>query len=124
MEPLTIKHTHNSLEVSLDASAGKLLFAGRSYPENSVAFFKPIMDWVEAYALNPNSKTECTCKLEYVNSASRKCFVDIFKILESIYKNEKEVTIVWTSDAGDDAMREMGEEYENMFKMKFVFEEM
>jgi len=124
MDLLTIKPTHNSLEVSLDPESGTLLFAGRSYPENSIGFFKPIMDWVEAYTQNPASKTEFTCKLEYVNSASRKCLVDIFRVLEAIYKSDKEVVIIWCSDEGDDTMREMGEEYENMFKMKFVFEQM
>ena len=124
MEQLSITPTNNSLEVSLNARTGKLLFSGRSYPENSIGFFKPIMAWMEEYALNPNAKTECICKLEYVNSASRKCFVDMFAILESMYKNEKDVTVIWYADPTDDAMNEMGEEYTSMFKMKFVFENM
>lgn len=121
MEALKIPHTIKSLEVSLDAETGKLLFSGRSYPENSVGFFKPIIDWLEAYALHPAATTECSFQLEYFNSASRKCVMEIFKILESINKSAHSVTVIWDVEDGDDSMKETGEEYQNLFKLNFKF---
>ena len=121
MEALKIKATTNALEVSLDADAGKFSFVGRSYPENSTGFFKPVIEWTERYALNPAEKTECVFKLEYFNSASRKCIIELFKILDSIHKNTRSVTIIWNYEEDDENMKETGEEYQNLFNLNFKF---
>ena len=121
MEALKIKRGLNTFEVSLDATSGKLLFAGRSYPENSTGFFKPINDWLLRYSENPASQTECTFNIEYLNSASRKCIVELLRILESLHKASNSVTIVWNYDEGDEGMKETGEEYKNLFKINFQF---
>lgn len=121
MDALKIKPTQNSLEVVLDADTGKLLFSGRSYPENSVVFFQPITEWMKRYALSPATKTECSFNLEYFNSASRKCILEIFRILESMHKNAHPVSIIWNFENDDDSMKEIGEEYQNMFKLDFQF---
>jgi hypothetical protein len=121
MEPLKIKPTINSLEVSLDAETGKMLFSGRSYPENSVGFFNPVIEWMENYALHPAEKTEFTFRIEYFNSASRKNVIQLFKILESIHKNAHPVTVIWDFEEGDDSMKETGEEYQNLFRLDFKF---
>ena len=121
MDVLKIKPTIKSLEVSLDAETGKLLFSGRSYPENSVGFFKPIIEWLKNYALHPAVLTECIFKIEYFNSASRKSVVEVFKVIESIYKSSHTVKIIWEFETGDDSMKETGEEYQTLFKLDFQF---
>ena len=120
MEVLKIKRSLNTFEVSLDAE-GKFLFSGRSYPENSSVFFKPIIDWLNTYSENPSPKTECTFEIEYFNSASRKCIVEIFRILEAIHKTTNSVTVIWSYEGGDEGMKETGEEYKNLFKVNFEF---
>lgn len=119
MNDLKIKRSSTSLEVSLEASTGKLLFTGRSIPENSPAFFQSVIQWLEEYSKNPAPKTECTCKIEYFNSASRKCLVDVFMLLDSIYRSSNDVTVIWNYDEDDDNMKETGEDYKAMFKMPF-----
>lgn len=121
MEALTIERTRISLAVFLDSVSGVLSFEGRSLPENSTVFFKPILNWVEEYAKSPAKKTQCSFTLEYFNSASRKCVVDILRILDNIHKKEQSVTIVWNYDEGDDNMKETGEEYEALFSTPFEF---
>ena len=121
MEALKIKHTANSLEVSLDAETGKLSFIGRSYPENSAGFFKPVIEWAERYALSPAAKTECLFQLEYFNSASRKCVIDLLKILDAIHKNTHSVIILWNFEEEDESMKETGEEYQTLFNLNFIF---
>lgn len=121
MDKLTIKPTLNSLEVSLDAETGKLSFIGRSYPENSTVFFKPVTEWIQRYAQNPAAETECFFKLEYFNSASRKCIIEFLKILDSIHKKTHSVTIIWNFEEDDENMKESGEEYQNMFSLNFKF---
>jgi len=121
MDALKIKPTANSLEVSLDAETGKFSFVGRSYPENSSGFFKPVMEWAERYAQSPAAKTECMFKLEYFNSASRKCIIELLKILDTIHKNTRSVTIIWNFEEDDENMKETGEEYQNLFNLNFKF---
>ena len=121
MDVLKIKPSPTSLEVSLDPSAGTLFFSGRSVSEHSIEFFKPILDWLETYVASLPEKTECVFKLEYFNSAARKSLVEIFKILHSVHKQGRLVTVAWHYDEGDESMKELGEEYENMFNLKFRF---
>lgn len=121
MDALKIKPTIKSLEVDLDAETGILLFSGRSYPENSVGFFKPIIEWMESYALHPAAETQCTFRIEYFNSASRKNVIEIFRILESIHKSAHPVKVIWDFEEVDDSMKETGEEYQNLFRLDFTF---
>lgn len=79
------------------------------------------MEWAERYAQSPATKTECFFQLEYFNSASRKCIIELLKILDTIHKNTRSVTIVWNFEADDESMRETGEEYQNLFNLNFKF---
>ena len=121
MESLQIKPTPTSLAVLLDAQTGTLSFSGRSVSEHSVEFFKPVMDWLEKYMEDPLEKTQCIFKFEYFNSAARKSLVEIFKILQSMSRSGKVISVEWHYDEGDESMKEMGEEYANLFNLKFRF---
>ena len=121
METLQIKQTPTSLAVVLDASTGTLSFSGRSVSENSAEFFKPIMDWLAKYAEQPFEKTKCIFEFEYFNSAARKSLVEIFKILQVMHRNGNPLLVEWHYDAGDESMKEMGDEYSNLFSLKFRF---
>ena len=109
------------MEVLCDAENGKISLSGRSLPENSVAFFRPILNWLTEYAAHPAKHTEITFYIEYCNSASRKGVIDIFRILEAMHDSGHAVTIVWRFEDGDDSMREIGEEYRDLFNLEFRF---
>ena len=121
MEPLKIPSAINSMEISLNAETGKLSFTGRSYPENSILFFKPVIEWMEQYITAPAGKTECSFTIEYFNSASRKCIINIFRILSSIHKKGHPITIIWNFESDDESIKEIGEEYKNLFGFDFQF---
>lgn len=121
MDSLIIKPTEKFLGVTLDAKTGKLSFEGRSLPEDGKEFFMPIISWLQQYAQKPQSRTECCFKMEYFNSSSRKCFVDVFDVLDSIREKGSEVVVVWQYEEGDDELKEMGEEYESLYDLPFEF---
>ena len=121
MELLKIKATHTSLEIILDAETGKFSFSGRSIPEHGMEFFKPVIDWLEKYSENPAAETECSFRFEYFNSASKKSLIEIFKRLLSIHRKGNAVKIIWNYEHDDAGMKEMGEEYEGLFNLKFRF---
>ena len=121
MEALIIKPTKTSLDIDLDPVSGILSFSGRARPENSAAFFNPIIAWMLEYSKNAANRTEVNFKLEYFNSAARKSMAEVFNILEEIALSGKAVIIKWNYDETDEGMRETGEEYRDLFKIKFEF---
>lgn len=92
---------------------------GRSIPENSTEFFKPLVDWLDQYASDPASKTIVNFHLEYFNTSSSKCILDIFKKLEIVHKGKNEVFVNWYYEEDDEDMLEAGEDYESIIRIPF-----
>lgn len=119
MEPLSIAGTAKTPSVSFDAGKGVLEIKGRSIPENSIEFYKPLVDWLENYAESPLDNTKVNVQLEYFNTSSSKCILDVFKKLESIHKGKGEVQINWYYEEDDEDMLEAGEDYESIIRVPF-----
>ena len=90
---------------------------GRSIPENSIEFYKPLIEWLESYSESPNSTTVLSVQLEYFNTSSSKCILDVFKKLESI--SGSEITVKWHYEEDDEDMLEAGEDYEAIIDLPF-----
>jgi hypothetical protein len=58
-------------------------------------------------------------QLEYFNTSSSKCILDVFKKLEAIYKSGNEVVINWFYEEDDEDMLEAGEDYQSIIKIPF-----
>ena len=99
------------------SSNGELLLKGRSIPENSIEFYKPLIEWLESYAESPNSTTVLSVQLEYFNTSSSKCILDVFKKLESV--SGSEITVKWHYEEDDEDMLEAGEDYEAIIDLPF-----
>src|SRR6056297_3255800 len=119
MESISIEGTSKTPTVSLDPESGTIEIKGRSIPENSIEFYRPIIEWLDEYAKNPNKKTTVNVQLEYFNTSSSKCILDIFKKLESLKKARNEVVINWYYEEDDEDMLESGEDYESIIRVPF-----
>lgn len=119
MELINIEGTPKTPTVSMDPSSGVVEIKGRSIPENSIEFYKPIVDWLDEYAKGPAGKTVVNIRLEYFNTASSKCILDVFKKLEVLKKNSADVIINWYYEEDDEDMLEAGEDYESIIKVPF-----
>lgn len=104
--------------VLLDASKGILLLKGRAIPENSVDFFEPINNWIDDYCSQPNVETVLQIRLEYFNTSTSKCLLDIFRKFENL-KSESKISVQWYYEIGDDEMEEAGEDYQAIVKLPF-----
>ncbi len=124
MEPIKIEGTRKTPDIYFDSEKGKIEIEGRSIPENSIEFYKPLVDWLDEYANTPQEKTEVNIKLEYFNTSSSKCILDVFKKLETIYKNSNDVVINWYYEEDDEDMLEAGEDYQSILKIPFKMIEM
>lgn len=119
MNPINIEGTPKTPTVSFNGDTGKLEIKGRSIPENSIEFYKPLVDWLEEYAKNPAQMTLVDIQLEYFNTSSSKCILDVFKKLENVYKNHNEVVVNWHYEEDDEDMLEAGEDYQSILKLPF-----
>lgn len=119
MDPIIIEGTPKTPTVNFDASTGKIEIKGRSIPENSIEFYKPLVDWLEAYGSAAQANTVVNIQLEYFNTSSSKCILDIFKKLENIAKAGSNVIINWYYEEDDEDMLEAGEDYQSIIKVPF-----
>ncbi len=119
MEPILIDGTPKTPTIKFDSATGVFEIKGRSIPENSVEFYKPLIDWLDLYKETPNNKTIVNIKLEYFNTSSSKCILDVFKKLETIHKAKNEVEVNWYYEEDDEDMLEAGEDYESIIRVPF-----
>jgi len=119
MEPISIEGTPKTPTVKFDAEQGIIEIKGRSIPENSIEFYKPLVDWLEDYKSDPLPKTKVNIQLEYFNTSSSKCILDVFKKQEAIHKAKNEVEINWYYEEDDEDMLEAGEDYESIIRIPF-----
>lgn len=119
MESLLIEGTAKTPNVKFDGGQGLIEIKGRSIPENSIEFYKPLVDWLDRYAQSPKQTTKVNIQLEYFNTSSSKCILDVFKKLESIHKSNHEVVINWYYEEDDEDMLEAGEDYESIIRIPF-----
>ncbi len=95
---------------------GLLEISGRSIPENSVDFYKPALSWMEDYISQPASETTLTVKLEYFNTSTSKCLIEMFRKLEAIGEKSS-VKIEWHYEEEDEDMMESGKDFQHILKI-------
>lgn len=119
MSNLIIDESVKTPSVSLNIN-GVLEIKGKSIPENSLEFYKPLYDWLDNYLNSPASKTELIVRLEYFNTSSSKCLLDIFRRLETLNTSGKSVVkVIWFYDTDDEDMMEAGDDYKALVKVPF-----
>ena len=119
MESISIEGTPKTPTVNFDAATGIVEIKGRSIPENSIEFYRPLVEWLEEYSKGPQKLTTVNIQLEYFNTSSSKCILDVFKKLEAIKKARNEVIINWYYEEDDEDMLEAGEDYESIIRIPF-----
>jgi hypothetical protein len=119
MEAISIEGTAKTPTVKFDSDLGIMEIKGRSIPENSIEFYKPLVDWLDEYAKSAKDLTQVNIQLEYFNTSSSKCILDVFKKLEAIHKGQSEVIINWHYEEDDEDMLEAGEDYESIIRVPF-----
>lgn len=110
MNTLTLEATQYTPFISLDP-AGVLTITGKSYPENTFEFYKPVMAWLESYFDgSPADKTVLNMEIIYFNSSSSKLFFDLFDILDE-NREKCSIEVNWLYDADNESALEAGEDF-------------
>ena len=117
MDNFYLEATPKTPKLNFNFDEGKFEISGRSIPENSIEFYKPLLDWLDGYVDNPRSETNLEVKLEYFNTSSSKCLVEIFRKLEKLHKEGNTTNIKWYYDEEDEDMQESGEDFKEIIKL-------
>ncbi len=94
MERLYIDHTEDTPKVLFDFNEGVYVIEGRSLPENAVAFYIPILEWLREYELTQNKGFAINFKLDYFNTASAKQITKVLIQLQQM-SLKMEVLVKW-----------------------------
>lgn len=120
MNNLMIEESVKTPGVSFASETGILELKGKSIPENSLEFYRPVFEWIDSYGNMPQKVTELKIKLEYFNTSSSKCLLDVFRRLETINSTGRtNVKVSWYYDGDDEDMMEAGEDYSALVKIPF-----
>jgi len=117
IEKLSISPSEETPEVLFDASAETFVLKGRSYPEDSHQFYKPLLEWFEKYSENPCDKTNLEIELDYFNSGSVKKVFTLMYLVEDLMEAGNEAQVTWKYKKGDELSLQKGLEFKKFLEV-------
>jgi hypothetical protein len=119
MEKWTIEATDRSPKVVLDRQDSILLVEGRSYPEEGMDFFDPIIMRFRSIQDSDNPIRTVHIRLEYYNSATTKALADLLTAMENSAKKGNEANVIWEYEEDDDGIAEDIEMFRETYRLDF-----
>lgn len=117
MKPFAAQKSEHTPAIILDKENGRFEISGRSFMDEPMEFYAPVLAWLKDYALQPNPTTEFVFTLDYYNTETGKYIFDIMSILERI-KGSK---VTWRYAEKDQDMEESGLDYAELVNLPFEF---
>lgn len=108
---LDIKPTAITPGVVFDEASGTLEFSGQSYPEDSVPFYMEIENHVERYLEETHKPLTIVFKLDYFNTSSSKCLLNLLETVERYHETCKNILVKWYYAADDEDMHNNGVDF-------------
>ncbi len=105
--------------IILDKQSGKFEISGKTCPEDAVAFYDPVFDWLDEYSKDPLEKTVFDFRLTYFNTVSSKILMMIMMRLEEMKEEGNDVKIRWFYPEDDEDLEEAGDDFSSMLEIEF-----
>lgn len=130
MKTIKIEETNTSPYVLFDFDNNVYEIKGCSRPEDVVAFYGQLVDWLNDIKLNATDEMKARTQnnpmvfklyLDYFNSSSAKYILDMVLIIDQIYRNGMSVAIDWLYKKEDEDMLETGKEFTDLIKCPINF---
>jgi hypothetical protein len=121
MESFNIIGTELVPTIDMNPETGDFKIKGRliSISGKEYQYFKPLIDWVNNYALNPAPNTFLDIDLEYCSSGGTKFLFQLFRILEKIHGINTQIEVVWHYYTDDDDSLEKGYQFQKLLSLPF-----
>ena len=99
---------------------GRIFIMGRSIPENSGDFYRPVQEWVSNYSKRYSEKSTIILGFEYINTSSTKWIYIILKELSKMKAMALNASIQWYYEQGDEDMYELGFILKSLIDCSFI----
>lgn len=119
MEKWTIDATDRTPLVFLDRESSILKIEGRSYPEDGMDFYDPIVLRFKSLEKSDTPITTVHIRLEYYNSATSKAISELFLHLLSAKKAGFETKVIWEYEEADEGIQEDIDMFIDSFHLEF-----
>jgi hypothetical protein len=120
MEDLRINATSTTPLISFSTN-GTMEIQGKSIPDAESNFWNTVSAWFHLYMFTPASKTTFKLHIDYLNTSSSKEVLHLLYRLNELKDRGLEAEVVWSFNANDYDMQEVGRDYEHMVKVPFSF---
>lgn len=119
MDNLFVEATEITPRVEFNKNANTFKIVGKSLPEDVKNFYTPIIQWFDAYSLQPNPETNLFLEFEYFNTASSKMILVLLSKVREIQKKGFKVLVTWIYPPHDAEIEESGEEFAELLNIPF-----
>ncbi len=107
-------------KIHLPGQGGEAWISGACYPENAFAFFQPVFEWLRSFRGGAKGRPLLlNVKLDYFNTSSSKCLLDLFQSLQEARAEGVDARIRWHYCEDDSDMRDSGEEFAQDLSLPF-----
>jgi hypothetical protein len=119
MEPLIIQGLSHFPDIIFNPESGILEISGESNPENAIESYKPVIEWLDEYIKSPSERTIVNVKLQYYNTSSSKCILNVLRRFETLFESDKLISINWFYEKGDEDGFDAARDYESLIEAPF-----
>ncbi|MFM1876099.1 MAG: hypothetical protein RL266_1836 [Bacteroidota bacterium] len=118
-EKLYIAPTDLSPEISFDSVELKFVIQGRSMPENSEAFYEPVLAWLRTNFAGKRAEAAFDINLDYYNTGSFIRLMGLFNLLDELNKVGNQFSVRWICESEDEDNIADGRSFKEVVKLPF-----
>lgn len=119
MEKWTIEASDRTPSVVLDRQESIIRIEGRSYPEEGMDFFDPIILRFKTLENTESPIRIIHIRLEYYNSSTTKAIAELFAALVKAKDRGFDVKVIWEFEEDDDGIQEDIDMFIETFNLPF-----
>ena len=119
---LVIEEERHTPRIIIDPEKNVFEITGKSFPEDSKQFYKPVFDWFDNHSAALPKELDFRFNLFYLSSSSIIAIKQLLIKLRDMRKTTGvDVRVLWHYDADDDDIRKTGEDYVKVTQLDFRF---
>jgi SiaC family regulatory phosphoprotein len=121
MKRLEIPASNNTPHIILDVDMNTFLIEGKSFPEDSKEFYRPVIEWMDEFKASGSKSIKICFNLFYLSSSSIISVKQFLMKAVDLNTSGAAITIEWAYDEDDDDIKKTGEDYQKLTKLNFEY---
>ena len=114
MKNLEIEGSHKNFfipTVNFNSKTGICEITGESFLEDTVEFYRHLIDWIDEYIESVKGPLALIIKLSYFNTSTSRSILDLLNLLKDYEDEGGEIVVNWHFDENDVDMEEDIDDY-------------